>query len=98
MKINEGFSERISGGAPRPVTANENGQQQSPIQGSGSGVSDTLQLSKLAAQLQHGSPADATRAARLSQISQAVRSNTFQVSAATISNALVSEAIQGARR
>jgi anti-sigma28 factor (negative regulator of flagellin synthesis) len=95
MKISEqGFTERI------PSQTSRTGSVGDAAQGSFSKVSgrqassDSLQLSNLASRLQNTSSTDASRAGRLSQIAQAVNSNTFKIDPAQISKAMVSEAVQ----
>ncbi|HEX4773207.1 MAG TPA: hypothetical protein VH351_20405 [Bryobacteraceae bacterium] len=99
MKINDqGFTERLSPQTSHsgPVGSSENAG--SAKQTGGSSPSDILQLSNLASRLQNSSSSDSARSARLSQIAQAVKTNTLQVNAAQISGAIVSEAIQPSAR
>jgi anti-sigma28 factor (negative regulator of flagellin synthesis) len=97
MKISEqGFTERISSQPSRANSVATSGYGSSSSSGKQSS-SDNLQLSNLAAILQNASATDTNRAARLGQISQAVQSGAFQFNPGQISNAIVSEAVQGAR-
>lgn len=100
MKINDqGFTERLSPQTSQTGSVNGSTNSTSVKQtGLSSASSDILQLSNLAARLQSSSGSDASRSERLSQIAQAVRTNTFQVNAAQVSGAIVSEAIQSAAR
>jgi anti-sigma28 factor (negative regulator of flagellin synthesis) len=96
MKISEqGFTERIpSQTTGRTSSIGDTAQGLSSKIAGRQTSSDTLQLSTLASRLQNASSADSGRAARLSQISKAVNSNTFQIDPAQISKAMVSEAVQ----
>jgi anti-sigma28 factor (negative regulator of flagellin synthesis) len=99
MRINDqGFTERLSNSANRSDETKAAGGTSSSASSklSGGASSDHLQLSSIASQLQSLGDNGSDRAARVSQIAKAVNSNTYQVSAAKISQALVSEAIQSA--
>jgi anti-sigma28 factor (negative regulator of flagellin synthesis) len=98
MKISEqGFTERISSQPSRANSVATSGYGSSLGLGRQSSSSDSLQLSNLAAILQQASSPDTSRAARIGQISQAVQSGAFRFDPSQISNAIVSEAVQGAR-
>jgi flagellar biosynthesis anti-sigma factor FlgM len=99
MKISDqGFTERLTSPTTRSGSASEVARSGSAAKSGNSSSPDNVQLSSLASQLQNTSAADPTRNARVSQIAQAVRNNTFQVNPAQISGALVSEAIQPSGR
>lgn len=100
MRINDqGFTERLSSPAGnRLEETNASGSDSSAaakLSGQ-AGTTDKLQLSNVATQLQNLGTNDSDRTARLSQIAKAVNSNTYQVNAAKISQAMVSEAVQSA--
>lgn len=97
MKISDqGFTEVVASqpGRTSSIGTAGSGQTGSTTQ---SGLSDRLQLSSLAAQLQQASGSDSARTARLSQIAAAVQNGTFQFNAARVSTAMISEAIGSGR-
>jgi anti-sigma28 factor (negative regulator of flagellin synthesis) len=99
MRINDqGFTERLSSSANRADETKAAGSTSSSSTSklSGGSSSDNLQLSNIASHLQSLGGNDSDRAARVSQIAKAVGNNTYQISAAKISQALVSEAVQSA--
>jgi flagellar biosynthesis anti-sigma factor FlgM len=99
MKISDqGFSERLPGQAKTGAVESTSTQGTKSRPSSQSSSSDSLQLSNLAAQLQKASAGDSSRSARVNAIAAAVKNGTFQVDPSRISNAIVSEAIQGASR
>jgi len=95
MKISDqGFTERIPSQTSRTSGVNGvAGQGSSSIAGV-QGSPDKLQLSNLAAILAQSQSLDADRSGRLSQLTAAVKSNTFQFNPAQISSAIISEAAQ----
>jgi flagellar biosynthesis anti-sigma factor FlgM len=95
MKITDnGFSERIATPATRTQQAAELGRNSSTNSSNRGGNSaDTLQLSSLASRLQSGSSLDSGRSSRLSAISQAIHSGSFQADSMQISKGLVAEAV-----
>jgi hypothetical protein len=98
MKItDQGFTERLSPQTNRVDPASDSKSGSAAKTGSSSSP-DSVQLSTLASRLQNTSTTDSARSSRLSQIAQAVRSNSFQINPAQISGALVSEAIQAPAR
>jgi anti-sigma28 factor (negative regulator of flagellin synthesis) len=99
MKINDNaFSERIATPNTRTQSTGQATSESSSAVYGTSDSADQWQPSDLASRLQTTQPGDTTRAARLNQIAQAVKSNSFQVDSMQISKALVSEAVAGQAR
>jgi anti-sigma28 factor (negative regulator of flagellin synthesis) len=99
MRINDqGFTERLSSSTNRSDETKAAGSSSSSSTSklSGGSSADNLQLSSIASHLQSLGSNDSDRAARVSQIAKAVGNNTYQISAAKISQAVVSEAVQSA--
>jgi anti-sigma28 factor (negative regulator of flagellin synthesis) len=101
MKISDqGFTERLSSQASRAGSTNDAAQGNSVSSKQQSGSSDLLQLSSIASRLQNASSGDAaaSRASRVSQLSQIVNSGNFRIDPSKISSALISEAVQPSSR
>jgi anti-sigma28 factor (negative regulator of flagellin synthesis) len=101
MRINDqGFTERLPGSAGRAEEGKQTGGASSISSSSSKpgsvnhyGATDKLQLSNIASQLQSLGQDSSSRAAHVQEIAKAVHSKTYQVNAAAISHALVSESI-----
>ena len=98
MKVSDqGFTERISSQTTQTSSTSKSSSS-SATQRSSQSSPDNLQLSNIASRLQGASSFDAGRAQRLSQISNAVSSSTYQIDPSKISGALISEALQSSAR
>ena len=101
MKIDQGFTERLSSQTSRINSSNDAAQGTGVSSRLKNGSSDQLQLSSIASRLQSATTTEATassHASRLSQLAQLVNSGQFQIDPSKISGALISEAVQTAGR